>query len=115
MIIEIDIPDDRIDAAMDRAIAKKERELSDKILSRLVDEEGALELLPITGKDPRRTFRRMANKHRLEYVRIDGFKWFTVEGILQLRDKHTVNRKKSEIGGQKSEIEDRRSELRAVA
>lgn len=57
----------------------------------LVDEAGALEIFKIAGKDPRRTFRRLANKYKLEYVRIDGFKWFTIRGIRELIEKHTVN------------------------
>jgi hypothetical protein len=96
-----------------REVAELRPLLREEILKslQLVDEGGALSILPIRGKDPRRTFRRLANKHKLEYVRIDGFKWWKLSAIEALIEKHTVNGKRSEIGDQRSAG----TQLRAVA
>jgi len=83
--------------AIQKQVAELRPLLREEILKslQLVDEAGALAILPIGGKDPRRTFRRLANKLKLEYVHIDGFKWWKLSAIEALIDKHTINRKKS--------------------
>jgi hypothetical protein len=84
----------------------------------LADEAGAIEIFKIGGKDPQRTFRRLANKHKLEYVRIDGFKWWKLSAIEKLIETYTLNRvKKEHAAGRESRIENRESgpQLRAVA
>lgn len=59
----------------------------------LVDEEGGIAMLPMQGKDPRRTFRRLMNAHGVEYVRIGKFKWWKRSAIAALIEKQTVKRK----------------------
>jgi hypothetical protein len=109
----IQISEETIVAVIREVIAREVAELRpllrDEILKslQLVDEAGALAIFPITGKDPRRTFRRLANKHKLEYVHIDGFKWWKVAAIEALIEKHTINRVKAAPRGS--------TQLRAVA
>jgi hypothetical protein len=94
----IQISEETIVAVVREVIAREVSDLRpllrDEILKslRLVDEAGALAILPIKGKDPRRTFRRLANKHRLECVRIDGFKWWKLSAIEGLIERHTIGK-----------------------
>jgi hypothetical protein len=96
----IQISEETIVAVVREVIAREVAELRpllrDEILKslQLVDEAGAIEIFKIGGKDPRRTFRRLANKHKIEYVHIDGFKWWKRSAIERFIEKHTLNKKK---------------------
>ncbi len=115
--MSIEISEETIIGMAREAITKEVSDLRpllrDEMLKslQLVDEDGALAILPIKGKYPRRTFRRLANKYQLEYVRIDRFKWWKLSSIEALIENHTVNRKRSEVGDQRSAG----TQLRAVA
>jgi hypothetical protein len=114
MKFELEIPDAQIEQWGREAVFSEIRKRADEFREswQLVDEAGALAIVPIGGKDPRRTFRRLAKKHKLEYVRIGRFKWWKLSAIEALIDSHTINgKKKSEIGDQRSVG----SQLRAVA
>jgi hypothetical protein len=52
----------------------------------LVNEERGIELLSIKGKEPRRTFRRLMNRHHVEKVRLgslQGWKLSAIEELLE--------------------------------
>ncbi len=101
----ITISDDQIlefvRVAVGELVAAKVRELEPKIREQisidldLVDEEEGIRMLRITGKDPKRTFRRLMNKYadRVEQVvhLLPPFepRWRR-RSILRLIDDHTV-------------------------
>ena len=60
----------------------------------LVTEERGIAILAIQGKDPRRTFRRLMHKWRVEKVPRLGYRLDSLERAI---DAHTINRKKEAV------------------
>jgi hypothetical protein len=50
----------------------------------LVDEKRGIELLAIKGKDPRRTFRRLMNRHRVQKIQLGSLRGWKLSAIEEL-------------------------------
>jgi hypothetical protein len=59
----------------------------------VVDEKTAMAMLPIGGKEPLRTFRRLMNKYGVPKVQLGGVTGYRVTAIQKLIDDHSVSSK----------------------
>ncbi|MDP9291089.1 MAG: hypothetical protein M3O82_01855, partial [Verrucomicrobiota bacterium] len=100
----IQVSDEQVVDLVRTEIAARVRELDplirEEILKscEIVDEEQGIAMLAIKGKDPRRTFRRLMNKYRVERMQLGTLRGWKRSAVQELIDKHTVNKKKADCG-----------------
>lgn len=61
----------------------------------VIDEAAGIAMLPIKGKDPRRTFRRLMNRYGVEKVVLGPLKGWKRSAVQKLIDDHTVRSRSS--------------------